>query len=227
MLARIFEEAGIATVGLSLIRGQAENVKTPRFLHCEFPLGRPLGKPGDVEFQTDVLHRAFALLERTDVPVLVDHPDVIDDEAEQVATCTLPPRLDPDMHPAVDEALGLRPAYERQLAAAEGRTTLGRVATADTIGDVILKLAPLADGVSLADAGFDTESAIAASQDVRAYHEEAALALSDHVHAARSIETGFFTETETGRMIKAVGAALKGAGDDPVAATCVLPLTQA
>ena len=106
VLAHIIEAAGIATIGLSLVRGQAENVKAPRFLHCEFPLGRPLGKPDDAEFQIDVLRKAFALLERTDVPVLVDHPDVIDDEAEQAASCALPPRLDPDMHPAVDEALG-------------------------------------------------------------------------------------------------------------------------
>ena len=50
VLARVFEEAGMATTSLSLIREQAENIKAPRFLHCEFPLGRPLGKPGDAEF---------------------------------------------------------------------------------------------------------------------------------------------------------------------------------
>ena len=36
-------------------------VKTapPRALHCEYPLGRPLGRPGEPEFQHDVLARAF------------------------------------------------------------------------------------------------------------------------------------------------------------------------
>ena len=28
-----------------------ERMHPPRVLHCEFPLGRPLGKPGDAEFQ--------------------------------------------------------------------------------------------------------------------------------------------------------------------------------
>lgn len=130
------------------------------------------------------------------------------------------------MHPAVDEALGLRPAYERQLTASGGRTAVGREATADTISEVISRLVPLVEGASLADAGFDTESVIAATQDVRAYYEEAALALSDHVPAARSIETWFYTETETGRLIRAIGAALTEAGDDPMAANYVLPLTQ-
>ena len=39
MLARIFEAAGMATVGLSIVREQAVNTKAPRFLHVEFPLG--------------------------------------------------------------------------------------------------------------------------------------------------------------------------------------------
>ena len=45
-------------------------------------------------------------------------------------------------------------------------------------------------------------------------NEEAALALSDHVPAARSIETWFYDETETGRMIRAIGVTLTEAGDE-------------
>lgn len=109
MLARIFEQAGIATVGLSLVRGQAENVKAPRFLHCEFPLGRPLGRPGDAGFQTDVLRKAFALLVRTDVPVLVDHPEVIEDGGEQAASCSLPRASIPTCTPPSTKHLGSAP----------------------------------------------------------------------------------------------------------------------
>jgi hypothetical protein len=214
VLARVFEEAGMATTSLSLVRQQAENIKAPRFLHCEFPLGRPLGKPGDAEFQLGVLRRAFALLERMDVPVLEDHPDVIDDEVSDAATCAIPPRHDPDAHPAVDEALALRPAYNRQLEAAGGRTALGRVATADTIAELILKFVALAEGASLEEAGFDADSVRAAGQDVRAYYEEAGVALSDHVPAARQIESWFYTKTQTGPIIRAASKALEATGED-------------
>ncbi|MEM7322168.1 MAG: hypothetical protein AAF531_03700 [Actinomycetota bacterium] len=214
MLARVFEEAGLATVGLSLVRQQAVNSKAPRFLHVEFPLGRPLGRPGDVEFQGDVIRRAFALLERTDVPVIEDHPTVIEDDAEEAATCTLPPRHDPDLHPAIDEATGLLPAYRRQVESAGGRTALGRVVEADAIGDAIDAFIKLADGASLADVGWDTDQVRAAGQDVRAFYEEAALELSDHVPGARQIETWLYTQTRTGPIIAAAAAALREAGED-------------
>jgi hypothetical protein len=214
VLARELEAAGLATVGISLVRGQAEKTKAPRFLHCEFPLGRPLGKPADPEFQLGVIRRALALLDRTDVPVIEDHPDVITDETGDAVACTLPPRYDPDLHPAVDEARGLRPAYERQVAAAGGRTAVGRVAGADSIGDLILRFAELADGADLEAVGFDPASARAAGQDVRAYYEEAALALIDHVPAARRVETWFYTGTEAGRLVRGAAAALQAAGVD-------------
>lgn len=214
VLARILEQAGIATVGLSLVRRQAENIKAPRFLHCEFPLGRPLGKPGDSEFQTDVIRRAFSLLDRNDVPVIEDHPDVIGDEADQAASCTLPPRHDPNIHPAVDEAQALRPAYNRQLEAAGGRTAVGRVAGPDNIGDLILKFVALADTVTMETAGFDADTVRAAGQDIRAYYEEAGLALSDHVPAARQLESWFYQQTHTGPIIQAAAAALEAAGED-------------
>ncbi len=112
VLAHVFEAAGIATVVLSSIREMAVKVAPPRALHCEFPLGRPLGRPADPEFQHDVLARAFALLDAESGPVLVDHPDVIEAD-EQPVSCALPPRYDPDLPPAVDEAprapQGVRP----------------------------------------------------------------------------------------------------------------------
>jgi hypothetical protein len=173
-----------------------------------------------------VLRRAFALLERTDVPVIEDHPEVIADESGDAVTCTLPPRYDPDLHPAVDEARGLRPAYERQVAAAGGRTAVGRVAGPDAIGELIGRFVELAGGAGLEAAGFDASSARAAGQDVRAYYEEAALALLDHVPAARRVETWFYTGTETGRVVRAAAAALREAGEDHSIWYYLLPGTQ-
>ena len=214
MLARVFEAAGIATVGLSLVRQQAENIKAPRFLHCEFPLGRPLGKPADPDFQLDVIRRAFSLLDRTDVPVIEDHPVVIDDDSGQAASCTLPPRHDPSLHPAVDEAKGLVPAYNRHLATAGGKTAFGRVAAIETLGDHIMSLVSVADGATLAEVGLDADSVRAVGQDLRAFYEEAGLALSDHVPGARQIETWFYTKTRTGSIVAAAAKALQAAGEE-------------
>jgi hypothetical protein len=227
VLARVLEAAGIATVGLSLVRRQAERVAAPRFLHCEFPLGRPLGRPDDPDFQTDVIRRAFALLARTDVPVLEDHPDTIVDEADDAASCTLPPRLDPGLHPAVDEAQALRPAYHRQLERAGGRTALGRVAGPDGIGPLVGKMVALAGGSSLAEVDLDADSVRAAAQDIRAFYEEASLALAGHVPAARRAETWFYGATETGRVIRAAATALREAGEDRLVWYYLLPGNQA
>ena len=37
VLSHVFEKAGLATVGISLVRGQAETVKPPRILNVNFP----------------------------------------------------------------------------------------------------------------------------------------------------------------------------------------------
>ncbi|MFN6122232.1 MAG: hypothetical protein ACK5CE_21690, partial [Actinomycetes bacterium] len=112
VLAHVFEAAGIATVVLSSVREMAAKTAPPRALHCEFPLGRPLGVPGDPEFQHDVLTRAFALLDAPSGPVLADPPTGIE-AVDPPLACTLPPRFDPSLPPAVDEARGLRKAYDR------------------------------------------------------------------------------------------------------------------
>ena len=48
-LASVLEDAGLATVALSSVRGQVVTTRPPRALHCDFPLGRPLGRPQQVE----------------------------------------------------------------------------------------------------------------------------------------------------------------------------------
>lgn len=225
VLAHVFEAAGIATVGISLVRQQAETVKAPRLLHCQFPLGRPLGRPNDPTFQHDVLRRAFALLERTDVPVLVDHPVTIDDEAAQPLACPLPPVFDLDVPAPVAEVRGLRAAYDRQLATS-GRTLLGRVAEADGIEALVERFVRIADGATLSSVGLDEHGVVAASQDVRAYFEEAALAMSGDVPAARRAETWFYATTATGALLKRARDALVAQGVPQGVAMYLLPATQ-
>ena len=140
-------------------------------LYAEFPLGRPLGRPNDPAFQRRVLESAFALVRRTDVPVLVDFPVIIEDESDQPLACTIPLAHDPALHPAIAEALGLRAAYERNRAAT-GRTFVSRVGNANRVRELIEVLVRLADGVPLDDCGMPAGQLGAAALDVRAYYEK-------------------------------------------------------
>jgi len=211
VLAHIFEAAGIATVVLSSIRPMCEKVSPPRALHCEFPLGRPLGKPGDVAFQHDVLARAFALLDAPSGPVLVDHPEVIESD-EQPLACALPPRFDPSLPPAVDEARGLRKAYDRLLAR-RGVTAVGRVTDADGVPAALAVLHSIAGGTDWKDAGLPGGNTIAVCHDIRNYYEEAALELVDGPPpVGRAMEDWFYDQTEAGRTILAARAAIRDSG---------------
>ena len=210
-LAHVLEANGLATVMISSIRGQTERLHPPRALQCEFPLGRPLGKPGDPVFQRRVMLAALGLLTRPSGPVLEDFPEVIDEEADAPLSCPLPPRFDPQAPKAVDEARGLRAAYERQRAAT-GRTAVGRAVDADHIPDAVAAFVRIAGGEPWQDvwreAGFTAQPPQVQS-DVRAYYEEAAMALSDHVPAARQAESWFYQHTETGAVLRRAQSVLR------------------
>jgi hypothetical protein len=204
-LAHVFEQAGIATVGISSIRAQAEASRAPRILHCEFPLGRPLGQPGDTKFQHRVLAAAFDLLPRRDVPVLADFPDTIADESDQPLACTIPLRHDDSVHPAINEVRGLRAAYDRQLAAT-GRTMVSRLGNADRVAELVSVFTRIADGTPYDNAGLPAPQIGQAAMDIRAYFEEAAQALAGHVPGARQAESWFYRSTKTGALLKQVRA---------------------
>ena len=210
-LAHVFEAAGIATVTISSIRRVAERMHPPRVLHGEFPLGRPLGKPNDPEFQHDVLRRAFALLERDAGPVLEDHPEVIVADEEPLS-CTVPPRFDPDLAPAVDEAGGLRKAYDRTLAR-RGISNVGRAVGPDGVPAALDVLQQIVNGTPWKSAGIPGGNTMAIAHDIRSYYEEAALELTDAPSpGGRQAEAWFFERTEAGKLILAVRKALAEQG---------------
>ena len=179
-------------------------------LHCEFPLGRPLGKPRDPAFQHQVLNAAFALLDRTDAPVLVDFPEVIAESGDSPLACAIPLRDEPTLHPAIAEVLGLRAAYERQRAST-GRTLCTRAGGPDNVRANVEAFLRIASGTPLDEAGFDAAQVGPAALDVRAYFEEAALGLSDHVPAARQAESWFYRTTRTGLVLREARAAIVAA----------------
>lgn len=199
-------------------------MRPPRALYCEFPLGRPLGKPNDPAFQLRVLAAALALLERTAGPVLEDFPDTITDATGEPLSCPLPPRYDVSLPPPVDEARALRAAYERQRKRS-GRTNVGQVIDADAVAEAVAALVRLADGVPLEEAGLPGPPR-EIGLDVRAYYEEAAIALSDHVPAARQAESWFYCHTETGATLKRAQAVLRASGSPESVWQFLLPRTQ-
>jgi hypothetical protein len=204
VLAHVFEAAGIATVVLSSVREMAVKTAPPRALHCEFPLGRPLGRPGDPEFQHDVLARAFALL---DAPV----GPVLESDSEQVS-CTLPPRFDPGLAPAVDEANGIRRAYDR-VSSRRGVSSVGRVIDADAVPAAVALLVAIADGADWRTVGLPGGNTTALCHDIRSYYEEAALDLvTGPLPGPRALEDWYFERTETGRIVLAARDAIRASG---------------
>ncbi|MFV0308642.1 MAG: hypothetical protein ACK5OX_12960 [Desertimonas sp.] len=212
VLAHVFEAVGLATVALGSQRRQIEHTAPPRGLFCDFPLGRPLGRPADPEFQHRVLRHAFDLLERPGPPPVFEvFAESIVDDGHEVMSCPLPPRHDPDLHPAVDEVRGLRHAYDRAVERYGNRSGTGRVIDADGVEAAVEALARIADGVAWKEAGLPGIPARVA-QDVRGYYETAALGLSDHVPAAWSGARWFFERTETGAVLLAARQTMADAG---------------
>ena len=210
-LAHVFEAEGLATVALGSMRNQIANTAPPRGLWCDFPLGRPLGVPGDPEFQHRVIAAAFALLDAPE-PVFAEFGESIPDEGVEALSCPLPPRHDPDAHPAVDEARGLRAAYDRAVAQFGNRVGAGRTVAADDIPAAIESFVRVADGTPWKEAGIPGVPA-RVSQDIRGYYETAALAMVDHAPAAWTGARWFFDHTEAGRTVLAARAAMRDAGE--------------
>lgn len=208
-LAHVLEAAGLATIALPSVLPVAERMRPPRALYCEFPLGRPLGKPDDPAFQTDVLLRAFSLLDATE-PVLATHPEVIIADDQPMA-CAIPPRYDPELPAAVDEALGLRAAYDRALAR-RGATAVGKAVPADRVPDMLAILDRWAKGASWKDDPVPV-TPIAVAHDIRNYYVEAGLELAEGPPpGARAAEEWFHSRTEAGKTLMAARAALREQG---------------
>lgn len=209
-LAHVFEAAGLSTIVLASMKEVAERIGPPRTLYCEFPLGRPLGKPGDAEFQTDVIRRGLALLDATE-PVFETHPTVIESD-ETPMSCAIPPRFDPDLPASVDEAKGLRAAYDRAVAK-RGTTSVGRTIGADDVPTALDILHRWAGGADWKELPVPGGNLIGVCHDVRTYYEEAGLELVEGpTPGGRAAEAWFYETTEAGKTVMAARAALKEAG---------------
>jgi hypothetical protein len=69
----VVEEAGIATVMLSMMPAYQQSVGAPRVAAISHPFGRPFGDVGDTETQRAVLRAALAFLESARTPGELTH----------------------------------------------------------------------------------------------------------------------------------------------------------
>ena len=73
LVARVIEESGIPTMLVSTGRDLTVQVRPPRSLFVNFPMGNPFGAPGAVEQQRRILTRSLELTyELTEPGALVD-----------------------------------------------------------------------------------------------------------------------------------------------------------
>ena len=206
-LAHVFEAAGLSTIVFASMIEVVTKMHPPRALYCEFPLGRPIGKPQDAVFQRDVIERGLALLDATE-PVIETYPEVIEADESPMA-CAIPPRHDPDLPPAVDEAQGLRAADGRSVAA-RGVTEVGRAIGPDQVPDALAVLHRWAEGESWTELPLPGKNTVAVCHDIRSYYDEAGLQLvQGPPPGGRAAEAWFFEDTEAGRTVLAARKALQ------------------
>ncbi len=62
LVQRVLEASGIPTVSLSMIPDLTRAVGVPRLAGISYPMGRPLGRPGDADGQRAVLRAMLELL---------------------------------------------------------------------------------------------------------------------------------------------------------------------
>ncbi|MEM7020345.1 MAG: hypothetical protein AAF512_23765 [Pseudomonadota bacterium] len=190
------------TTGISLVRENTESMQPPRSLWVSFPLGRPLGKPGDADFQHQVIRHALDLLARPAGPVLEDFPlDVPKLDIESAPACPVSfarPNTDTSTWQArlANELLLLKPWYDLSRRR-RGRTTVG-ISRSDI--DEILEI--LSQWLDHQDNPLpDLKWFKYAIEDAKAYYSEAMTAQPGD-YLAGQVQKQFWDETILGAGLK-------------------------
>ena len=203
-IAFFLERAGIATTGISLVRENTASLQPPRFLWVSFPLGRPLGVPGDAAFQHRVIRAALELLAESSGPLLRDFPEDAPDLADgaEPAFCALPMPAPP---PALDargrlaaEVAALVPWFEQARRARGGRTVTGvsgleRAAQLDVLAAALVALPANAAGIRRLTLVLD---------DLKTFHADAASAMPGGARDWRGLQGWLWRETQLGASIR-------------------------
>lgn len=220
VLARVFEEHGLATVTIAMVREHAEKVKPPRALFVPFFFGFALGRPNDADHQRQVLKAAFDLLKSGKGPILEDFPDDSDPaimpQASQVEADS-----EQATRSAADEVTALRAFYERWVENHGGRTAVGLCGIPQRrFRGVIRFLEACAEGDDSADmderpAGVSRPQFIRyCVDDLKAFYYEARM--EQHKDADEdSLHRWFWGSTAAGKLVADLAATLNES-EDPV-----------
>jgi len=210
-LAHYFEDEGVPTVVVALLREQAEKVRPPRALWVPFPLGRPFGAPDHAEQQRRVLRAALALLEVPSGPILVDFDDTESEkeEEEDIAwVCPVsfasPAAKGHDIGRRVaDEVTMLRPWHDLGVER-RGRTALGLSKV--PVEAAAAWLAAFTEGrappATVAERTL-FDNLRWAAEDLKTFYYEAATARPGAASGTR-LESWFWEESAAGELLKAL-----------------------
>lgn len=214
-LSIFFEEAGLSTTGISLIRINTEKVAPPRALWVPFELGRPLGAPNDPAFQRRVLMAAFDLLDAPAGPIIADFPDdapesaiaLDEDEMDGLVCLIAPPKLVDKNAPAselgreiMQEIKSLAPWYNLAVTK-RGRTTVGPSGL--SIDAAAKYLAAFIEDQTIEAPRDDIPAGRVLKlsyEDLKAYYGEAITMQPGFTNSGR-VEDWLFNETALGRCM--------------------------
>ncbi|MEM1434334.1 MAG: hypothetical protein AAGG11_09795 [Pseudomonadota bacterium] len=200
-LSYFLEREGLLTTGISLVRENTVSMRPPRALWVSFPLGRPLGAPGDAAFQQGVIRAALALLERSRGPVLEDYPhDVPPLDAESAAACPVSFASVADAEGSwkvrLQQEMGqLKPWYELSCRRRGGRTLVG-IADAPVEQNVQI----LAEHLDQHTLPTDITWLKRAVEDIKAYYFEALTAQPGRYDAG-DLQNRFWRESGFGAAV--------------------------
>lgn len=236
-LAHYFEEEGLATTAIALVREHAEKIRPPRALWVPFELGRPLGAPDEPEFQKRVLRAALALLESSTGPVVLeDFPDdapgaKAEDMTGWVCPVSFAPPPAEDQGPAtatLQEIAELSPWYQLSLDRRK-RTMVG--VSGLEIDDATRFVASFLDETPAENPMPDRPAAFAfkdAFTDILAYYSEAGTA-QPGTRSSQEVQDWFWQQTAAGKLMLAVQEAARNSADADLrifAEKTMLPKTQ-
>ena len=202
------------TTQISLIREHTETIKPPRAMWVPFEFGRPLGLPGDANFQSRVLIDVLKLLEAPSGPVLTDFQDDAEAAHEGSATLACPVSFD---EPAADlsdvaklraqlkqEIVHLRPWFDLAVKT-RGRTTVGTSGLEpESLGGFV---GAFLEGIPSSSREDILSAPLLklAAEDLKAYYFEAVTAQPGQATSNSTALSGWFwRETIAGRVLFAI-----------------------
>lgn len=238
-LAHYFEDQGIATVCIALVPQHAKQMQPPRTISVPFELGRPLGVPGDPEFQTSVLRHALSLIEKSgpgpvfeefDEDAPATNPDAVVDAWSCPVSFAPPPADVLDYAAALLEEIHLlHPWFEKGRKArgytSTGTSGLDSAAIAAFLSAFVSQDPPQESpvtGQSLSD------SLKLAVEDLKAYYYESADA-QPGLSTSSDMAHWLWHETTAGKLIKSVSEACQSHADEMVklvAAFTLVPVSE-